>query len=71
MLLRAKNVFLCCGIYLTTSSYSPQAFTAIRDARMNLGMMIIPLDKSDLPGLIKKGFRIFIQEKFDMILAKA
>lgn len=72
-LLRPKNVsrFCCCGIYITTSSFSPPALRAIEKARDIDKVVIIPIDKNDLPSLIDRGFRAFIQEKCDKILARA
>jgi hypothetical protein len=70
-LLKAKTVFPCCGIYLTTSLLSPQAEIAIRDARMVSGMMIILITSRDLPEMIDEGFKGFLERKCDMMLAKA
>lgn len=69
-LLEAKNPFNCCGVYLTTSYFSPQAFTSMRDARLKSDLMIVPIEGKDLHGLIDKGFKILMQEKCDEILAK-
>ena len=70
-LVKVKNVLLCCGIYITTSSFSPEALTTMRDARNVDKVMIIPIDKKDLPNLIDRGFKVFVQEKCDKVLAKA
>ena len=70
-LLEAKNIFDCCGIYLTTSSLSPEALTTIRDARIKQSMLIIPLDKAELSKLVENGFKMCIQKTCDKILAKA
>ena len=70
-LVRAKKTFLCCGIYMTTSYFSPEALTTVRDARNVDKVMIIPIDKNDLPNLIDKGFKEVVQEICDKILAKA
>lgn len=70
-LLKEKNLLPCCGIYITTSSFSRQAFTVIRDARNVERLLIIPIEKKDLPKLIERGFQVFVQEKCDKIIAKA
>ena len=70
-LLKSKTPFFCCGIYITTSSFSQEALTAITYARIQDGVIVIPIDKEDLPELIEKGFKIFIEEKCDKMLAKA
>jgi Holliday junction resolvase-like predicted endonuclease len=70
-LLEAKTTFKCCGIYLTTSSFSPEALTTVRDARMKQGLLIIPFDRKDLFELIRKSFKDFVQETCDRILAKS
>jgi len=70
-LVKAKNVLLCCGIYITTSSFSPEALTTMRDARNVDRVMIVPIDINDLPNLIDRGFKLFVQEKCDEMLAKA
>jgi len=69
-LVKAKTALPCCGIYVTTSSFSPQALTAMRYARINEKVIVIPIDKNDLPYLIDKGFKILVQEKCDKIMAK-
>ena len=71
ILMEAKTIFPCCGIYITTDSFSPQALTTMRDARMKKGMFIIPIDSKGLSEAIEKGFKAFVQEKCDKILAKA
>jgi hypothetical protein len=71
MLLRAKTIFPCCGVYITSSSFSSAALTTMRDARISEGLMIIPIDENDSPKLIEKGFKAFLQEKCDKMLAKA
>jgi predicted helicase len=71
ILLKAKTVFPCCGIYLTTSPLSPQAKTAMRDARMVNGMMIVAIASHDLPRMIEEGFKNFLERKCDEILAKS
>ena len=70
-LVKAKQIFHCCGIYITTSSFSPEALTTMRDARIDNKIMIIPIDKNDLPNFIDKEFKVFIQEKCDKMLARA
>lgn len=70
-LLKAKTLFPCCGIYITTSSFSPQALTVIRDARNVEDLFIIPIGKREAPKLIERGFKTFVQEKCDKILARA
>lgn len=69
ILMRAKTVFPCCGIYLTTSSLSPQARTTFRDARMANGIMIIPIIGKDIQTMIDEGFRHFLERRCDMLLA--
>lgn len=68
-LLEAKNTFPCCGIYITTSSLSPEAIRAMNRA-IDKGLLIILIDKKDLPSLIDKGFKVFLQDKCEEILAK-
>ena len=69
-LMQAKAFFNCCGIYLTTSSLSREALTTIRDARIKDKTLIIPIEGKNLPNLIEKGFKVYIQEACDRILAK-
>lgn len=70
-LLEAKNTFKCCGVYLTASSYSPEALTSVRDARIKQGLLIVSFDRKTLFGLIDKGFKESVQEACDIILAKS
>lgn len=70
-LVKAKAPFSCCGVYITTSSFSPQSMTTMRDARLNEKILVIPIDKNDLPNLIKKGLKVVVQEICDKMLAKA
>jgi predicted helicase len=70
-LMKAKTPFACCGVYLTTSSLSPEALTTMRDARMNESIFIIPIESNALSQLIEKGFKSFAQEVCDKLLAKA
>lgn len=70
-LMQAKSLFSCCGIYITTSYFSPEALTAVRDARMKDGTMVILVDNRELNMMMEKGFKVFIQEKCDEIMAKA
>jgi hypothetical protein len=70
-LVKAKTPFPCCGIYITTSSFSPQALTTMRDARLKENVFIIPIEKNDMSELIDRGFKDSIQEKCDKLLAKA
>jgi hypothetical protein len=69
-LVKGKAPFFCCGVYITTSSFSPQALTTMRDARLKDNIMVIPIDKNDLPNLIEKGFKDLLQEICEKILAK-
>lgn len=70
-LFEKKNLFSnCCGVYITTSSFSPQAITAVKDAIKNKKLTIILIDRTELISLIEKGFKIFLQEKFDELLSK-
>jgi hypothetical protein len=64
-----KQVLSCCGIYITTSSFSPEAFATVRDAIINNKIMIILIDKKDLSDLIDRGFKAFVQAKSEKILA--
>jgi len=68
-LLEAKNTFPCCGVYITTSSLSPEATEAMNRAIGN-GLLIILIDKRDLHRLIDRGFKMFLQDKCEEILAK-
>jgi len=70
-LVKAKTLFPCCGIYITTSSFSPQALTTMRDARLNDKVMVIPIDKNDLRDLIDLGFKVLVQEICDKLMTKA
>ncbi len=70
-LLEAKNFFpSCCGVYITTSAFSPPAVRAVKDARKTKKLMIILVGKKDLSIIIQKGFRDFLQEKCDQIISK-
>jgi len=69
-LVKGKASFFCCGVYITTSSFSPQATTTMRDARLNEKILVIPIDKSSLSSLIEKGFKDLLQEICEQILAK-
>lgn len=70
-LIHAKAFLNCFGVYLTTSSLSSKAYTAIRDARVKDKLLIIPIEGKELFNLIEKGFKVYIQEACDKILAKA
>lgn len=71
-LLKAKNFFpSCCGIYITTSSFSPQALRTVRDARKVEKLLIILIGKRDLNKLLEIGLRAFLQEQCDKIISKA
>lgn len=70
-LLKAKILFSCCGVYLTTTSFSPQAFTVIRDAKNVEKLFIIPIESTELHNLVDLGFKAFLQGKCDEIMAKA
>ena len=65
-----KQVLSCCGLYITTSSFSPEALTTVRDAIINNEIMIILIDKNDLFDLIDRGFKAFVQAKSEKILAE-
>ena len=41
------------------------------DGRKIDKLMLIPIDKNDLPDLIDGGFKVLVQEKCDKIMAKA
>lgn len=70
-LVKEKAPFNCCGIYITTSSFSQQALTTMRDARLTDKVMVIPINKNDLPSLIDRGFKALVEEICNKILAKA
>lgn len=70
-LLKPKNVFPCCGVYITTSAFSQEALEAMKRARNVDRLMIIPIAKNDLAHLLDTGFKVFVQEKCDEILRKA
>lgn len=70
-LLESKNIFSnCCGIYITTSSFSPQAITALKKAINGKKLIIIKLGKNDLHKLIDKGFKSYLEDAFDLLLSK-
>ena len=71
MLLKAKNIFKCVGIYLTTNSLSPEAHETVRASRRAENVLVIPLEKSILPKLIESGFKTYLEKEFDKIVAKA
>lgn len=70
-LVKAKTPFSCCGIYITTSHFSPEAMTTMRDSRIKDSVFILPIDLKDITDLIENGFKVSIQEKCDKVLARA
>lgn len=60
-LIREKGPFSCCGVYLTSSSYSPSAKRAIENARIRDNIIIVPVEGKHLPSLIERGFKNFIR----------
>jgi len=70
-LLEAKNAFDCCGVYVTTSNFSPQAIAAVNNARLKNELLILLIKGEELVDLIDSGFKAFLQEKCDEIVAKA
>ena len=69
-LVKDKAPFSCCGVYITTSSFSRQALTSMRDARLHEKVIVIPIDKNDLPTLIERGLKVLLEEICEKILAK-
>lgn len=70
MLVKAKSILPCCGIYITTSSFSRQAKKTLRDTRKTEKLMLITIDRKDLPDLVDRGFKVLVQEKCDKIIAE-
>jgi restriction endonuclease Mrr len=68
MLLKRKTLFRCFGVYLTTSKLSEEA---LEDLKTNNDLVVIVLDKNKLSQLISSGFKIFLQDEFDRLIAKA
>ena len=58
-------------VYLTTSPLSDEACTTIRDAMMSEKLLIIPVESADLVELVAKGFKAYVQDACDKILARA
>jgi len=70
-LLQSKNVFRnCCGVYVTTSSYSPQAINAYKKAINEKKLIIVKLGRNDLNKLIDEGFKTYLEDAFDTLLSK-
>jgi Restriction endonuclease len=65
-----KQVLSCCGVYVTTSSFSPESLITVRDAIVKNEIMIILIDKNDLSDLIDQGFKDFVQTKSEKVLAR-
>lgn len=69
-MLGSKSVFEnCCGIYITTKSFSPQAKNAAKKG-LEKGLVLFRIDNSNLTALIEKGFKLYLEEEFDMLLSK-
>lgn len=59
-LVREKGPFSSCGVYVTSSSFSPFAETSMRDARMRDKITIVPIEGKQLADLIQYGFKTYI-----------
>jgi restriction endonuclease Mrr len=70
-LLKAKKPFKCFGVYLTTSSLSPEAQTSITDSRKMYGTVIIPLERPTLLKLIENGFKSYLEKACDQLVSIA
>jgi restriction endonuclease Mrr len=69
-LVESKSVFHnCCGVYLTTSSFSPQAINASKKGVVK-GLIILRLSKKNLQAMIDKGFKHYLEDDFDTLLSK-
>jgi hypothetical protein len=62
-LVREKSPFSSCGVYVTSSKFSKQAKTAIRDARIRDKIIIIQIGGRQLNDLVDFGFK-----KYSLIL---
>lgn len=69
-LIREKGPLCCCGVFITSSSYDPSALTAIRDSRLRDKIVIVPVERKYLKGLIKEGIKDFIQKLCEKIVFK-
>lgn len=65
-----KQVLPCCGLYVTTSSFSPEALTTVRDAIIKNEIMVILIDKNDLSDMIDRGLKDFVQAKSEKTIVK-
>lgn len=60
-LIRDKGPFSCCGVYITSSSYSPSAIEAINHSRVRDKIIVVPVEGKHLHSLVQMGFRDFVQ----------
>jgi len=69
-MLASKSVFgNCGGIYITTKSFSPNANISAKKG-IEKGLVLFRIDKTGLKSLIEKGFRLFLEDEFDILLSK-
>jgi hypothetical protein len=69
-MLRSKSVFRnCCGIYITTKTFSPQANTSAKKGIAD-GLVIFRIEHSDITMLIEKVFKRYLEDEFDELLSK-
>lgn len=61
-LVRDKGPFSCCGVYITSSSYSSSAIEAINYSRVRDKIIVVPVEGKHLTSLIEQGFKDFIQK---------
>ncbi|MDH5266276.1 MAG: restriction endonuclease [Candidatus Bathyarchaeota archaeon] len=61
-LIREKGPLSCCGVYITSSSYSPSAIEAINHSRLRDEIVVVPIEGKHLASLIAQGFKDFIQK---------
>lgn len=65
-----KSVFRnCCGIYITTKRFSPQANNSAKEGIAG-GLIIFRIAHADITELIEKGFKQFLENQFDELLTK-
>ncbi len=69
-MLGSKSVFTnCCGIYITTKSFSRQADASAKKG-IEKGLVIFRINRSAMTGLIEKGLKLYLEEAFDELLSK-
>jgi hypothetical protein len=59
-MIRAKGPLSSIGIFVSSSSLEASALTSIRDARLQDGLLIVPVEKKHLKDLTAIGFKEFI-----------